>query len=63
MQTFSREVVLAGDGTGQPGEDDVLAALAPRFTLGSAAGPAPCAAPGWTRSTGGCTGPGSPWST
>ena len=39
MQTFSREVVLAGDGTGQPSEDDVLAALAPRFTLGSAGRP------------------------
>ena len=39
MQTFSREVVLAGDGTGQPGEDDVLAALTPRFTLGSAGRP------------------------
>ncbi len=57
MQAFSREVVLGADGTGQPSEDDVLAALAPRFTLG-AAGPAPCAAPGWTRSTRGCTGPG-----
>ena len=39
MQAFSREVVLAGDGSGQPGEDDVLAALAPRFTLGSAGRP------------------------
>ena len=39
MQTFSREVVLGADGSGQPSEDDVLAALAPRFTLGAAGRP------------------------
>ena len=36
MQTFSRAVGLAADGAAQPSEDDVLAALAPRFALGSA---------------------------
>ena len=36
MQTFSRAVDLAADGAVQPSEDDVLAALAPRFALGAA---------------------------
>ena len=36
MQTFSRAVGLAADGAAQPSEDDVLAALAPRFALGTA---------------------------
>jgi CHAD domain-containing protein len=38
VQTFSH-VVLAAGGAGQPSEDDVLAALAPRFTLGPAGRP------------------------
>jgi CHAD domain-containing protein len=36
VQTFSRAVGLAADGAAQPSEDDVLAALAPRFALGRA---------------------------
>ena len=39
MQTFSRVVELAADGAAQPSEDDVLAALAPRFALGAAGRP------------------------
>ncbi len=39
MQTFSRVVELAADGAVQPSEDDVLAALAPRFALGAAGRP------------------------
>jgi CHAD domain-containing protein len=35
VQTFSHVVELAAGGAGQPSEDDVLAALAPRFTLGA----------------------------
>ncbi len=35
MQTFSRVVGLTADGAAQPSEDDVLAALAPRFALGA----------------------------
>ena len=36
MQTFSHVVELAVGGAGHPSEEDVLAALAPRFTLGPA---------------------------
>ena len=36
MQTFSRAVNWAADGAVQPSEDDMLAALAPRFALGAA---------------------------
>jgi CHAD domain-containing protein len=36
VQTFSRAVDLAADGAVQPSEDDMLAALAPRFALGAA---------------------------
>ena len=39
MQTFSRAVELAADRAAQPSEDDVLAALAPRFALGPAGRP------------------------
>jgi CHAD domain-containing protein len=36
MQPFSPDVLLAADASGQPGEEDVAAALAPRFALGPA---------------------------
>jgi CHAD domain-containing protein len=36
VQAVSRVVVLAANGTGQPTDEDVLAALAPRFSLGPA---------------------------
>jgi CHAD domain-containing protein len=36
VQTFSRAVDLTADGAVQPSEDDMLAALAPRFALGAA---------------------------
>ena len=36
MQTFSHAVTPAAAGQGQPGEDDVLATLAPRFSVRSA---------------------------
>ena len=36
MQTFSHVLDLAVGAPGQPREEDVLAALAPRFTLGAA---------------------------
>jgi CHAD domain-containing protein len=39
VQTFSHVVDLAVGGPGQPREEDVLAALAPRFTLGAASRP------------------------
>ena len=39
MQTFSHVVDLAVGGPGHPREEDVLAALAPRFTLGTASRP------------------------
>jgi hypothetical protein len=39
VQTFSRAVELAADRAAQPSEDDVLAALAPRFALGPAGRP------------------------
>ena len=39
MQTFSHVVNLAVGGPGHPREEDVLAALAPRFTLGTASRP------------------------
>ena len=39
MQTFSRVVEPAAGGAAQPSEDDVLAALAPRFALGAAGRP------------------------
>jgi CHAD domain-containing protein len=39
VQTFSHVVELTARGAGQPSEDDVLAALAPRFTLGAAGRP------------------------
>ncbi|HUY44394.1 MAG TPA: CHAD domain-containing protein [Streptosporangiaceae bacterium] len=36
MQTVNRVVVLAADGTGQPTDEEVLAALAPRFSVSTA---------------------------
>jgi CHAD domain-containing protein len=39
VQTFSRVVELAADGAAQPSEDEVLAALAPRFALGATGRP------------------------
>ncbi len=39
MQPFSNDVVLAADGNGTPAAEDLLTALAPRFSLGPAARP------------------------
>jgi CHAD domain-containing protein len=39
VQTFSRVVELAANGAAEPSEDEVLAALAPRFALGAAGRP------------------------
>jgi CHAD domain-containing protein len=39
VQTFSRVVELAAGGAAQPSEDEVLAALTPRFALGAAGRP------------------------